>query len=145
MNINNNKFFFLTLVIPLAWLDQGWAEEANNTDYQAARWDPIHFEPAIDSATDKQCLSCHQEILERRVLPQSPAGVAASESLAWYQTLSTYQGEQETFHRRHLVTPLATGRNPHRLHPAQGGQPQHLSDVSWGESLSVDGSAQTLV
>ena len=108
MNINNNKFFFLTLVIPLAWLDQGWAEEANNTDYQAARWDPIHFEPAIDSATDKQCLSCHQEILERRVLPQSPAGVAASESLAWYQTLSTYQGEQETFHRRHLVTPLAT-------------------------------------
>jgi hypothetical protein len=25
--------------------------------------------------------------------------------LAWYQTLDTYTGEQETLHRRHLVTP----------------------------------------
>ena len=76
-------------------------------DYERARWHPIHFKPAIDNATDKQCLSCHQEILERNVLEQSPAGVKSTEVLAWYQTLSTYTGEQETFHRRHLNTPLA--------------------------------------
>lgn len=76
-------------------------------DYEAARWDPLHFAPAIDDATDEQCLVCHAEILERRPLEQSPAGVKASEALAWYQTLDTYQGEQDTLHRRHLVTPLA--------------------------------------
>jgi len=83
----------------------GSADE--NGAYQAARWDPIHFKPAIDSATDEQCLTCHQEILDRRVLAASPAGVKASDSLAWYQTLDTYQGAQETFHRRHLVTDYA--------------------------------------
>ncbi|WP_245832036.1 cytochrome c3 family protein [Solemya velesiana gill symbiont] len=46
-------------------------------------------------------------MLERKPLKQSPAGVKASDALAWYQTLSTYEGEQDTFHRRHLVTPLA--------------------------------------
>lgn len=76
--------------------------------YEAARWDRIHFKPAIDDATNEQCLACHQEIIDRRVLEQAPAGVKASEVLAWYQTLDTYEGEQETFHRRHLVTPLAT-------------------------------------
>lgn len=81
------------------------AEETS--DYQQARWDPIHFKPAIDSATDEQCLACHREILERRVLGASPAGVKASDALAWYQTLETYAGEQETFHRRHLVTDYA--------------------------------------
>nr|MDJ0808045.1 hypothetical protein [Gammaproteobacteria bacterium] len=81
---------------------------AENPHYENARWDPIHFKPAIDSATDQQCLNCHQEILERKVLAQSPAGVKASEAVAWYQTLNTYTGEQDTFHRRHLITPLAT-------------------------------------
>ncbi len=75
--------------------------------YNAARWDPIHFKPAIDQATDEQCLSCHQEILDRRVLAKTPAGVPAEDTLAWYQTLNTYEGPQETFHRRHLVMPLA--------------------------------------
>ena len=78
-----------------------------SSDYQAAKWDPIHFKPAIDSATDQQCLACHQEILEYRPRGVSPAGVTASESLAWYQTLDTYQGAQDTFHRRHLVTDYA--------------------------------------
>ena len=41
------------------------------------------------------------------MLQKSPAGVTTSETLAWYQTLNTYEGPQETFHRRHLVTPLA--------------------------------------
>lgn len=76
---------------------------AEEQDYLAAKWDPIHFKPAIDQAKDEQCLACHQEILERRVRKASPAGVKASETLAWYQTLSTYQGEQDTFHRRHLL------------------------------------------
>jgi hypothetical protein len=75
--------------------------------YDKARWDPMHFKPAIDGATDEQCLACHQEVIDRRVLEVSPAGVKASDSLAWYQTLDTYDGAQETFHRRHLVTGYA--------------------------------------
>lgn len=75
--------------------------------YQQARWDPIHFKPAIDTATDEQCLACHQEVLEPSIRAQSPAGLKPADTLAWYQTLSTYAGDQETFHRRHMVTPLA--------------------------------------
>ena len=76
-------------------------------DLLRATYDPIHFQPAIASATDAQCLACHKEVLEDRVRETSPAGLKASASKAWYQQLSSYQGEQETFHRRHLVTPLA--------------------------------------
>ena len=83
------------------------AAEKSKPDYHASAWDPIHFSPAIDSATDEQCLNCHQEVLDRKVLPSSPAGVPTEATLAWYQTLTTYEGPQETFHRRHLVTPLA--------------------------------------
>ena len=82
-------------------------EQLNSTDHHDAMWDPIHYSPAIDTATDEQCLACHQEVLERKVLPVTPAGVTADSALAWYQTLTTYEGPQETFHRRHLVTPLA--------------------------------------
>lgn len=76
-------------------------------DHLRAVYDPIHFKPAIETATDDQCLACHREILEDRVKASSPAGVKATDTLAWYQRTSTYAGEQETFHRRHLVTPLA--------------------------------------
>jgi len=76
-------------------------------DYQRAKWDPIHFKPLIDTATDQQCLECHQEILDRRILKKSPAGLESSKALAWYQTLATYKGEQDTFHRRHLVSDYA--------------------------------------
>ena len=79
----------------------------DEVDYEKARWHPLHFKPAIDSAKDEQCLACHQAVLERRVRETSPAGVTASDSLAWYQTLGTYSGEQETFHRRHLATDYA--------------------------------------
>jgi hypothetical protein len=75
--------------------------------YQAAGWDPLHFKPAIETATDEQCLACHSEILERRIRAESPAGVKATDVLAWYETLDTYAGDQETFHRRHLVTDFA--------------------------------------
>src|SRR6516165_7213716 len=76
-------------------------------DYSAAVWDNIHFPPAIDKATDQQCLACHQEVLDTNVRSQTPAGVEADDVLGWYQTLDTYAGQQETFHRRHLVTPYA--------------------------------------
>lgn len=76
-------------------------------DLIRATYSPLHFKPAIDAATDEQCLACHQEILSEKVRPASPAGVAAETSLAWYQQMTTYTGDQETFHRRHLVTPLA--------------------------------------
>ncbi len=88
----------------------GWmvisGAQPQELDYERARWDPIHFPPQIDNATDFRCLQCHGEILERRV-HDSPAGVKPSEVLAWYQTLDTYKGSQETFHRRHLLTPYA--------------------------------------
>lgn len=77
-------------------------------DYQRARWNPLHFKPAIDSASDEQCLACHLEILENSVRPESKAGVKAANSLAWYQTLDTYEGEQGTFHWRHLKSAYST-------------------------------------
>lgn len=76
-------------------------------DYVRTAYDPIHFKPAIDTATDQQCLACHAEVLEPSVRKKSPAGVDAAEVTAWYQRISTYQGEQDTFHRRHIETPMA--------------------------------------
>lgn len=76
-------------------------------DHLRATYDPIHFKPAIDKATDAQCLACHREVLEDKVRETSPVGIKAAASKAWYQRLSTYAGEQDTFHRRHLVTPMA--------------------------------------
>ncbi|MEA3302516.1 MAG: hypothetical protein U9Q75_04470, partial [Pseudomonadota bacterium] len=63
--------------------------------------------PAIETASNEECLACHQEIMERRPLAETPAGVKTEDTLAWYQTDSTYQGEQETFHRRHLASESA--------------------------------------
>lgn len=109
-------------------------EVAPTPDYDRARWDDIHFKPAIDSATDEQCLDCHREILDMKPRDQSPSGVQASSALAWYQTLDTYAGEPETFHRRHLVTPLAKrlmnlkcntchqGSNPREAAPTASGR-----------------------
>lgn len=76
-------------------------------DFQNDRWNPIHFKPAIDKASNKQCLECHANVLTDEVLKVSPAGVKATESLAWYQTLDTYEGEQQTFHQRHLTSKTA--------------------------------------
>lgn len=99
-------------------------------DYEKARWNPLHFKPAIDTATDEQCLACHKEILENSVKAQSPAGVLADESLAWYQTLEVYSGPQETFHRRHLVTPLAKELMNLKCNTChQGNDPREESDV----------------
>ena len=90
----------------VGWGIRGEAREAA-PDYLRAVYSPLHFQPAIATAKDEQCLVCHREVLEDRVRPTSPAGIAAGGSRAWYQQLSTYAGAQDTFHRRHLVTPLA--------------------------------------
>lgn len=76
-------------------------------DHLRATYAPIHFKPAIEKATDAQCLACHKEVLDDKVRETSPAGIKAAASKAWYQQLSTYAGEQDTFHRRHLATPMA--------------------------------------
>ena len=83
------------------------AAAAPQTDYQRAIHDPIHFKPAIDRASNAQCLACHAEVLEPSVRAESPAGVKAATARAWYQQTSVYSGAQDTFHRRHLETPLA--------------------------------------
>lgn len=80
---------------------------ARISDYEKARWHPLHFPPAIATATNEQCLACHKEILSNKVRPTAPAGVSAATSLAWYQTLDTYSGDQQSFHARHLATPYA--------------------------------------
>ncbi|MCP8939576.1 hypothetical protein NK718_13700 [Alsobacter sp. SYSU M60028] len=76
-------------------------------DYERAVWDPIHFKPAIDVAKDAACLTCHQEIMSAKPRDASPAGVKATSVLAWYQTLDTYAGAQQTFHWRHIQSPFA--------------------------------------
>ncbi len=81
--------------------------KAADANYYGARWDPLHFAPASETATDAQCLACHKEVLEASVRKTTPAGVTSEEALAWYQTLNTYEGPQETLHRRHLVTDYA--------------------------------------
>lgn len=81
--------------------------KAAGQDHLRATYDPTHFKPAIDTATDAQCLACHREVLDDKVRERSPAGISAAASKAWYQQLSTYAGDQDTFHRRHLVTPMA--------------------------------------
>lgn len=92
---------------PAASATSATTPAAAQTDYLRAVNSPLHFKPDALSATDEQCLACHKEVLEDRVRTSSPAGVKPEETRAWYQQLSTYAGDQETFHRRHLVTPLA--------------------------------------
>jgi hypothetical protein len=92
---------------PGAWAQDAPADLAKITGYQAARWHKLHFKPASETATDEQCLACHSEILTAKVREASPSGLKAADTGAWYQTLDTYSGAQETFHARHLTTPLA--------------------------------------
>ncbi len=87
--------------------NQAGKDSDEGKNYLHATYDRLHFQPAIASATNEQCLACHREIVDDRVRTVSPAGVKAANSKAWYQQTSTYTGEQDTFHRRHLVTPMA--------------------------------------
>lgn len=93
---------------------RGWHKDASEAarDKQGAYFRaaaaPIHLPGHAGVASDSDCLACHIEVLEDTVSETSPAGVKASESIAWYQTtLSVYEGPQDTFHRRHLTTPMA--------------------------------------
>ena len=76
-------------------------------DYEVARYHPIHFQPAIDTSNKADCLTCHQEIMTYKPRAESPAGQSGNSVLAWYQTLDSYEGKQESFHFRHLESPLA--------------------------------------
>jgi hypothetical protein len=76
-------------------------------DYTRAKWDPIHFKPAIDHASNEACLVCHAEVIKDKPRAVSPAGVKADETQAWYQSLETYAGKQQTLHWRHLDSPYA--------------------------------------
>jgi len=96
---------FYVFILCYPWLVLAESDPA--LDYERARWHPLHFKPAIETAKNEQCLACHQEILQAQVKEQSPAGLKTKEALAWYQTLEVYAGEQESFHRRHMVLPLA--------------------------------------
>lgn len=91
----------------LFWLLAGAVVQAGELDYQRARWHPIHNSPQIERAADEQCLGCHREIVTHKVRQTSPAGASAARSLAWYQTLDTYSGEQSDFHARHLNSDFA--------------------------------------
>ena len=104
------KYYLIAGFILLANASMGLsaAETTDPGDYHRAMWNPLHFPPAIDTATNDQCLQCHQEILDRKVLPSTLSKVSAESVRAWYQTLTTYEGPQETFHRRHLATPMAS-------------------------------------
>ncbi|WP_052171823.1 c-type cytochrome [Paracoccus sanguinis] len=76
-------------------------------DYQRARYHPIHFQPAIATSTDSECLACHKEILNHKVAVASPAGLRADSTIAWYQTLDTYMQDQQDFHWRHMESDFA--------------------------------------
>lgn len=78
-------------------------------EYQRSIYSPLHFRPAIRTASDEQCLACHKEVLEDRTRALSPAGVSAQSVRAWYQQVDTYSGEQDTFHRRHLASEFSRG------------------------------------
>lgn len=109
-SVKSRRFFAHTALLAalcFAWSALPSNAAESNPSYDRARWDPIHFKPAIDKATNEQCLACHKDILTRKVSVKSPAGVEAKKSLAWYQTLHTYEGEQSTFHARHLNSTYA--------------------------------------
>ncbi|MBK9594679.1 MAG: hypothetical protein IPO57_04720 [Rhodocyclales bacterium] len=65
--------------------------------YLRAAYSPLHYRPAIEAATDAQCLACHREVLEDRVRAASPSGLKSETLRAWYQEVPTYAGEQDTF------------------------------------------------
>lgn len=103
-----SKASLLALLFAVAAFSvQAEGPTVDGLNYHEAKWDPLHFKPAAETATDEQCLACHAEVLKPSVRAESPAGVTAAEALAWYQTLDTYLGDQESFHRRHMVTDYA--------------------------------------
>ncbi len=81
--------------------------EVKGIDYERARFHRLHFKPAITKASNEECLVCHEEIMTRKPRKVSIAGAKADNVLAWYQTLDTYKGNQQSFHYRHLESDYA--------------------------------------
>ena len=81
----NAGLYSSVLILAMLGIPAG-SSMAGDTGYDKAHWDPIHFKPAIETATNEQCLACHQEVLEPSVREVSPAGVKASEALAWFRS-----------------------------------------------------------
>jgi len=126
------KYYLVSVLLSVACAvaPLALAQSFSADDYDRAQWNPLHFSPAIDSASNDQCLQCHQEILERKTLSKTPSGVSSGSVRAWYQTLSTYEGHQETFHRRHLTTPLASDlMNMQCTTCHQGSNPREAASV----------------
>ncbi|MBI4969325.1 MAG: hypothetical protein HZC25_14505 [Rhodospirillales bacterium] len=96
---------FKLLVVGLAFVVGGAG--LARADYQRDVWAPLHAAPAATKATDAECLACHKEVFDDRPLVRSPKGVPAEKTKAWYQQFDTYQGAQDSFHRRHLTSDFA--------------------------------------
>ncbi len=136
------KSFRLVVAMILAlWLGAVCAGQ-DRPPYEAARWDPRHFKPLIDKTADTECLQCHAEVLVPSTRKQSPAGLRADKSLAWYQTLDTYAGAQDTLHRRHLVSDFAKQVMDLRCNTChQGHDPR---DEAPGSSATAQAAGYTL-
>lgn len=118
------------------------AAGAAKPSYNAARWDARHFSPLIEKTPDSECLQCHAETLAPSVRAKSPAGLAADKSLAWYQTLETYAGAQDTLHRRHLESDFAKQVMALRCNTChQGHDPR---DEAPGTSATAQSAGYTL-
>lgn len=119
--------------------------QAAEPDYLRAVYNPLHFRPAIETTSDAQCLACHREVLEDRVRAASPSGLKSETLRAWYQEVTTYTGEQETFHRRHLVTPLAKKLMSLRCNTChQGHDPREEAQGAAADSARQDDVGFTL-
>ncbi len=103
----SGQYIALILALLIIPVSQNAALAESQQSHIKARMDPLHFKPAIETATNEQCLQCHQEILQRKPREVTQAGVKSEDTLAWYQTVHTYVGKQDTFHRRHLRHLLA--------------------------------------
>ncbi|MFB2531556.1 cytochrome c family protein [Paracoccus sp. p3-h83] len=82
-------------------------EAVKGMDYERARHHPLHYPPQIAQASDQECLVCHAEILDHKLRDESPAGLKTDSTIAWYQTLATYDGAQADFHSRHMTSDFA--------------------------------------
>lgn len=129
--------FGRVLAVALAGLALLATGAASAADYHREVWSPLHLAPNMAEATDAQCLGCHREILSDKPLAKSQSGIRADQVTAWYQTLDTYQGSQDTIHRRHLVTTYAKQvmnmkcSTCHIGHdPREEAMPQHVADGS---------------
>lgn len=145
-------------------------QPAEESDYLRAAYSPLHFRPAIESATDGQCLACHREVIEDKVRAASPAGQKAELMRAWYQQTSTYSGGAGHFPQatsrhaageavdepamQHLPPGTRSARGSagclchlnttgrHRIHLEKTGESRnHLSEVPRRVSLAIDGHA----